>query len=63
MSMFKSHMRCCVTQCSYSDNVVASTVCTNTLSQEKKSAYQIRSYVKMTISFKRGTKAFDLIGI
>ena len=33
-----------------SDNVVALTVCKDTLSQEKKSAYQIRSYVKMTIN-------------
>ena len=50
MSMFNSHIRCYVTQWSCSDNVVASTVCTDTLSQEKKSAYEIRSYVKMTIN-------------
>ena len=34
--MFKSLMKCYVTQWSCSDNVVASTVCTDTLSQEKK---------------------------
>ena len=37
-----------LTQWSCSDNVVALTVCTDTFSQEKKSAYQLRSYVKMT---------------
>ena len=51
MSMFNSHMRCYLTQCSCSDNAVASTVCTDTLSQQKKIwAYQIRSNVKMTIN-------------
>ena len=34
--MFKSLMKCYVTQWSCSDNVVASTVCTDTISQEKK---------------------------
>ena len=52
--MFNSVMRCYVTQWSCSDNVVASTVCTDTLSQEKKFEYQIRSYAKMT---GKGTKA------
>ena len=33
------HMRCYVTQCSCSDNVVASTVYTDTLSQQKKSGH------------------------
>ena len=50
ISLFNSYMRCYVTQCSCSDNVVALTLCTDTLSQEKKTAYQIRSYVKMTIN-------------
>ena len=35
---FNSHMRC---HTMVNDNVVASTVCTDTLSQERKSAYQI----------------------
>ena len=39
-----------------SDNVVALTVCKDTLSQEKNSAYQIRSYVKMTINQKEELK-------
>ena len=46
--IFNSHMRCYVTQWSCSDNVVASAVCSDTLHQEKKFAYQIRSYAKMT---------------
>ena len=40
--MFKSLMKCYVTQWSCSDNVVASTVCTDTLSQPKKKSGHIK---------------------
>ena len=63
MSMCNSHMRCYVTQWSCSNNVVASTVCTDTLSQEKTSALSNQKLCKNDSKLKRGTKAFDLIGI
>ena len=57
MSMFNSHMRCYVRQWSCSDNVVASTVCTDTLYQETKICIsKIRSYVKMTLNQKEQLK-------
>ena len=57
--MFNSHMRYYVTQWSCSDHVVTLTVCTDTLSQEKKNLHTklevmyTKNYYKLT----RETKA------
>ena len=56
MSMFNSHMRCYVRQWSCRDNVVATTVCTDSFCQEKKNLHTKLKLCKNDNKLKRGTK-------